>query len=183
MKFNPRTFGCVALSFAAMMSVSTSFAQKSKKTNEKEILNMTFEHVKGEDVTELNNVDIVGKGVTSPTELKADIFHKSGTGDVAIPTNVYGKEDPTTENGGEVYAGIVAYKPGKTAGERSYVTIQLMKNDSPVTLKKGLTYCVEYSLSWVNLRSLLATTWQHTFLKKIQEQESRERFMLQRITS
>lgn len=147
MKFNPRTFGCVALSFVAMMSVSTSFAQKSKKTNEKEILNMTFENVKGEDVTELNNIDIVGKGVTSPTELKADIFHKSGTGDVAIPTNVYGKEDPTTENGGEVYAGIVAYKPGKTAGERSYVTIQLLKNDSQVTLKKGLTYCVEYSLS------------------------------------
>ena len=147
MKFNPRTFGCVALSFAAMVSVSTSFAQKSKKTNEKEILNMTFENVKGEDVTELNNIDIVGKGVISPTELKADIFHKGGTGDVAIPTNVYGKEDPTTENGGEVYAGIVAYKPGKTAGERSYVTIQLLKNDSPVTLKKGLTYCVEYSLS------------------------------------
>jgi len=135
MKFNQRTFGCVALSFAAIMSVSTSFAQKSKKTNEKEILNMTFENVKGEDVTELNNIDIVGKGVTSPTELKADIFHKTGTGDVAIPTNVYGKEDPTTENGGEVYAGIVAYKPGKTAGERSYITIQLMKNDSPVTLK------------------------------------------------
>ena len=46
-----------------------------------------------------------------------------------------------------MYAGIVAYKPGKTAGERSYITIQLMKNDSPVTLKKGLTYCVEYSVS------------------------------------
>ncbi|MFM6935336.1 MAG: OmpA family protein [Flavobacteriales bacterium] len=147
MKFKGRTFGCVALTVVAMMSVSTSFAQKSKKTNEKEILNMTFEHVKGEDVTELNNIDVIGKGVTSPTELKADVFHKEASGDVAIPTNVYGKEDPTTENGGNVYTGIVAYKPGKTAGERSYITIQLMKNDSPVTLKKGLTYCVEYSLS------------------------------------
>ena len=63
MKFNQRTFGCVALSFAAIMSVSTSFAQKSKKTNEKEILNMTFENVKGEDVTELNNIDIVKKKI------------------------------------------------------------------------------------------------------------------------
>ena len=54
MKFKGRTFGYVALSFAAMMS-ATSFAQKSKKTNEKEIINVTFEHVKAEDVTELNH--------------------------------------------------------------------------------------------------------------------------------
>jgi outer membrane protein OmpA-like peptidoglycan-associated protein len=147
MKFNRRTFGSIALSFVAVVSFSTSIAQKSKKTNEKEILNMTFEHVKGEDVTEINNIDIVERGVSSPTELKADIFHKEGSGDVTIPSNIYGLEDPTTENGGNVYAGIVAYKPGKTAGERSYITIQLLKNDSPVTLKKGLTYCVEYSLS------------------------------------
>ncbi|MFZ9613505.1 MAG: hypothetical protein ACO29Q_09490, partial [Crocinitomicaceae bacterium] len=110
MKFKGRTFGYVALSFAAFMSVSTSYAQKNKKTNEKEILNMTFEHVKGEDVTDLNNIDVVGKGVSSPTELKAEVFHKEGSGDVLIPVNVYGKEDPTTENGGNVYAGIVAYK-------------------------------------------------------------------------
>lgn len=147
MKFKGRTFGYVALSFAAFMSVSTSYAQKNKKTNEKEILNMTFEHVKGEDVTDLNNIDVVGKGVSSPTELKAEVFHKEGSGDVLIPVNVYGKEDPTTENGGNVYAGIVAYKSGKTAGERSYITIQLLKDDSQITLKKGLTYCVEYSLS------------------------------------
>ncbi|MEN9972551.1 MAG: hypothetical protein RIS20_898 [Bacteroidota bacterium] len=147
MKFNRRTFGSMALALVAVVSFSTSIAQKSKKTNEKEILKMTFEHVKGEDVTEINNIDIVEKGVSSPTELKADIFHKEGSGDVTIPTNIYGLEEPTSENGGNVYAGIVAYKPGKTAGERSYITIQLLKNDAPVTLKKGLTYCVEYSLS------------------------------------
>ncbi|MDP4636889.1 MAG: hypothetical protein NWR96_07470 [Crocinitomicaceae bacterium] len=147
MKFKGRTFGYVALSFAAFMSVSTSYAQKNKKTNEKEVLNMTFEHVKGEDVTDLNNIDIVNKGVSSPTELKAEVFHRDGTGDVGLPVNIYGKEDPTTENGGDVYAGIVAYKSGKTAGERSYITIQLLKDDSQITLKKGLTYCVEYSLS------------------------------------
>ena len=44
-------------------------------------------------------------------------------------------------------AGIVAYKPGKLAGERSYITIQLMQGKEPVTLKKGLTYCIEYSVS------------------------------------
>jgi outer membrane protein OmpA-like peptidoglycan-associated protein len=148
MKFNQRTFGCVALSFVAFMSVSTSFAQKSKKTNEKEVLNMNFEkRIKGEDVSEINNIDILGSDISSPTELKADVFHKEGSGDVKIPTNIYGMEDPTSENGGDVYVGIVAYKPGKAAGERSYVTIQLNNNGSQVTLKKGLTYCVEYSLS------------------------------------
>jgi outer membrane protein OmpA-like peptidoglycan-associated protein len=148
MKFNRTTFGFVVLSFTAIVSFSTSSAQKNKKTNEKEILNMTFEkRIKGEDVTEINNIDILGKDITSPTELKADVFHVKGSSDVGIPANVYGKEDPTTENGGEVYTGIVAYKPGKAAGERSYITIQLNNNGTQLTLKKGLTYCVEYSLS------------------------------------
>ncbi|TAF91133.1 MAG: OmpA family protein, partial [Flavobacteriia bacterium] len=85
--------------------------------------------------------------ISSPTELKADLFSKSGTGDIGVPVNIYGSEEPTTENGGNVYAGIVAYKPGKLAGERSYITIQLMQGKEPVTLKKGLTYCIEYSVS------------------------------------
>ena len=123
-----------------------AFAQKSKKTNEKEIVNITFEGA-SEDLTELNGIDAAGKGISSPTELKADLFSKSATGDIGVPVNVYGSEEPTTENGGNVYAGIVAYKPGKLAGERSYITIQLMQGKEPVTLKKGLTYCIEYAVS------------------------------------
>ncbi|MDP5042960.1 MAG: OmpA family protein [Crocinitomicaceae bacterium] len=123
-----------------------AFAQKGKKTNEKEIVNITFEGA-SEDLTELNGIDAAGKGISSPTELKADLFSKSGTGDIGVPSNIYGSEEPTTENGGNVYAGIVAYKPGKLAGERSYITIQLMQGKEPVTLKKGLTYCIEYAVS------------------------------------
>lgn len=123
-----------------------AFAQKGKKTNEKEIVNITFEGA-SDELTELNGIENAGKGITSPTEIKADLFSKSGTGDIGIPVNIYGSEEPTTENGGNVYAGIVAYKPGKLAGERSYITIQLMQGKEPVTLKKGLTYCVEYSVS------------------------------------
>jgi outer membrane protein OmpA-like peptidoglycan-associated protein len=123
-----------------------AFAQKGKKTNEKEIVNITFEGA-SEDLTELNGIDAAGKGISSPTELKADLFSKSATGDIGIPVNIYGSEEPTTENGGNVYAGIVAYKPGKLAGERSYITIQLMQGKEPVTLKKGLTYCIEYAVS------------------------------------
>jgi outer membrane protein OmpA-like peptidoglycan-associated protein len=150
MKFNRTIFGFVGLTLVAAVSFSTSFAQKNKKTKTQDnILQMTFEDkIKGEDVSELNNIDILGPNISSPTELKADVFHKEGSGDVKIPTNVYGTEDPTSENGGNVYAGIVAYKPGKAASERSYITVELQRDkDSPITLKKGLTYCVEYSLS------------------------------------
>lgn len=123
-----------------------ALAQKGKKTNEKEIINITFEGA-SEDITELNGIDAAGVGISSPTEIKADLFSKSANGDTGVPTNVYGYEDPSTENGGNTYAGITAFKPGKLASERSYITIQLLQAKSSVTLKKGLTYCVEYSLS------------------------------------
>lgn len=134
-------FACSVLTLS-----TTAFAQKSKKTNEKEIVNITFEGA-SEDLTELGGIAAAGKGISSPTELQADLFSKNATGDIGIPANVYGSEEPTTENGGNVYAGIVTYKPGKLAGERSYITIQLMQGKEPVTLKKGLTYCVEYAVS------------------------------------
>lgn len=134
-------FACSVLALS-----TTALAQKGKKTNEKEIVNITFEGA-SEDLTELGGIAAAGKGISSPTELQADLFSKNATGDIGIPANVYGSEEPTTENGGNVYAGIVTYKPGKLAGERSYITIQLMQGKEPVTLKKGLTYCVEYSVS------------------------------------
>ena len=114
--------------------------------NEKEIINVTFEGA-SEDLSELGGIAEAGKGISSPTELQADLFTKNASGDIGVPANVYGSEEPTTENGGNVYAGIVTYRPGKQAGERSYITIQLMQGKEQVTLKKGLTYCVEYAVS------------------------------------
>jgi len=146
MKFQTMPIRSLILAWAVVTCTTVSFAQKGKKTNEKEIINITFEGA-SEDLTELNGIDAAGSGIKSPTEIKADLFSRSATGDIGIPSNVYGKEEPSSENGGNVYAGIVAYKPGKVAGERSYITIQLMQGKEPVTLKKGLTYCVEYSLS------------------------------------
>ncbi|MFM7007477.1 MAG: OmpA family protein [Flavobacteriales bacterium] len=146
MKFQTMPIRSFLLACAVIVSTQVSFAQKGKKTNEKEIINITFEGA-SEDLTELGGIDAAGNGIKSPTEIKADLFSKSASGDIGVPTNLYGKEEPSTENGGNVYAGIVAYKPGKLAGERSYITIQLMQGKEPVTLKKGLTYCVEYSLS------------------------------------
>jgi outer membrane protein OmpA-like peptidoglycan-associated protein len=146
MKLQTTPIRSLLLACSVLVFAQGAFAQKGKKTNEKEIINITFEGA-SEDLTELNGIDAAGKGIESPTEIKADLFSKSASGDIGIPSNIYGSEEPTSENGGNVYAGIVAFKPGKLAGERSYITIQLMQGKEPVTLKKGLTYCVEYSLS------------------------------------
>jgi OmpA-OmpF porin, OOP family len=146
MKLQTKPIRSILVACSIVALSQGAFAQKGKKTNEKEIVNITFEGA-SEDLTELNGIDAAGKGISSPTELKADLFSKSGTGDIGVPSNIYGSEEPTTENGGNVYAGIVAYKPGKLAGERSYITIQLMQGKEPVTLKKGLTYCIEYAVS------------------------------------
>lgn len=57
---------------------------------------------------------------------------------VAVPENMYGKEDPAD---GENYAGIVAYSyRGKRA--RSYMTVQLKKK-----LKEKTLYCVRFKAS------------------------------------
>jgi outer membrane protein OmpA-like peptidoglycan-associated protein len=146
MKLQTTPIRSILVAFSILALSHSAFAQKGKKTNEKEIINITFEGA-SEDLTELNGIDAAGKGISSPTELKADLFTKSATGDIGVPVNIYGSEEPTTENGGNVYAGIVAYKPGKLAGERSYITIQLMQGKEPVALKKGLTYCIEYAVS------------------------------------
>jgi len=146
MKLQTTPIRSLLLACSVLLLTQSFFAQKGKKTNEKEIINITFEGA-ADDLSELNGIDAAGSAISSPTEIKADLFSKSVNGDIGIPANIYGSEEPTTENGGNVYAGIVAFKPGKLAGERSYITIQLMQGKESVTLKKGLTYCVEYSLS------------------------------------
>jgi outer membrane protein OmpA-like peptidoglycan-associated protein len=78
--------------------------------------------------------------------IKADLFSKEASNDVGIPNNIYGTEETTAEGGENVYAGIVAYKPGKQAAERSYITIPIAKKGK-AGLTKGMTYCVEYSIS------------------------------------
>ncbi len=137
------------LGMFALLSLAigaNSFAQKGKG-GEKEILYLDFEKVKNkEKIAELGGIDLI-EGLSSPTEIKADVFQKDSKGDVNIPENVYGKEEPSPDGGGNTYAGIVVYKPGKAQAERSYITIPLMKGKDQMTLRKGLTYCVEYSIS------------------------------------
>lgn len=128
----------LSFSFATIANVSQ--AQEAFKE-----IKIGFESA-AKEVTELQTIELAGGEIVSPTLIKADLFSKQATGDVGIPANIYGSEEPTTEDGGEVYAGIVAYKPGKQASERSYITIPIAKKGKS-GLTKGMTYCVEYSIS------------------------------------
>ena len=98
------------------------------------------------EVSELQTIELAGGEISSPTMIKADLFSKEASNDVGIPNNIYGTEETTAEGGENVYAGIVAYKPGKQAAERSYITIPIAKKGK-AGLTKGMTYCVEYSIS------------------------------------
>ena len=146
MKSKTMKIGLFLLLSAATLS-NLALAQKGgKKANEKEILYQDFEKTKKEVVGELGAIELA-EGLSSPTEIKADLFMTEASGDVGIPLNVYGAEAPNTDGGGQNYAGAVFYKPGKLAAERSYITVPIMKGTDQLTLKKGLKYCVEFSVS------------------------------------
>lgn len=127
-----------------------SLSQKNKVVA-KEVLNISFEQLKDKDFNELGSVEYLDYGVISPTEFKADLFidRTNCSGDICVPKNVYGSEEPLNkeQDNNDNYLGLVLYKPGKSASERSYVTIPLGKEKNQVTLKKGLKYCVEFSVS------------------------------------
>jgi outer membrane protein OmpA-like peptidoglycan-associated protein len=146
MKSKTMKIGIFLLLSAATFS-NLAIAQKGgKKANEKEILYQDFEKTKKEVVGELGAIDLA-EGLSSPTEIKADLFMTEAGGDVGVPLNVYGTEAPSAEGGGQNYAGAIFYKPGKLAAERSYITVPIMKGTEQLTLKKGLKYCVEFSVS------------------------------------
>jgi OOP family OmpA-OmpF porin len=140
MKFKTSNMTKWALCFGFATLANFSQAQEAFKE-----IKIGFESA-AKEVTELQTIELAGGEILSPTLIKADLFSKQATGDVSIPANIYGSEEPTTEDGGEVYAGIVAYKPGKQASERSYITIPIAKKGKS-GLTKGMTYCVEYAIS------------------------------------
>ena len=143
MKINIPKLGFLAL----IISSSYSFSQKNKAF-EKEVLKMTFERNQSNDpINEIGGVDALDYGVSSPSERKADLFSTEAGGDVKVPENIFGKEEPIKDIGGSQYLGLILYKPGKLANERSYVTIPLGRGKEQVTLKKNLNYCVEFSIS------------------------------------
>jgi outer membrane protein OmpA-like peptidoglycan-associated protein len=146
MKSKTMKIGIFLLLSAATFSNVANAQKGGKKANEKEILYQDFEKTKKEVVSELGGIALA-EGLSSPTEIKADLFMTEAGGDMGVPLNVYGTEAPSADGGGQNYAGAVFYKPGKLAAERSYITVPIMKGTEQLTLKKGLKYCVEFSVS------------------------------------
>ena len=131
----------------------------------KAFLNFTFEVFEDETtISEPMQISML-KNVSSPTDIGADIFNKNSPGEFCTVQNMYGKEEPITASteklsetdinlfdpertgGGEGYAGIVTYKPGKLSKERSYITIPFMVGKDQIKMTKGMKYCVEFSVS------------------------------------
>jgi outer membrane protein OmpA-like peptidoglycan-associated protein len=139
--------------------------RKGNGDKTKAFLNFTFEVFEDETtISEPMQISML-KNVGSPTEIGADIFNTNSPGEFCTGQNMYGKEEPiaasserlseTDKNlfdpkqigGGNGYAGIVTYKPGKLSKERSYITIPFMGAKGQVKMIKGMKYCVEFSVS------------------------------------
>jgi len=146
MKFNLSILTTCTL----VLCLTTITAQKKGKRGKSassEILNMTFEKLQeDESITELGAISILDNGVSSPTENAADLFQKGAGKEFGVPNNVFGSE-MTSETGGSVYAGFVAYRPGRESSLRSYITIPFLRGKGNVSLSKGLKYCIQFDVS------------------------------------
>ena len=156
----------LSISLIILQGFSLNAQQRNGKGDKtKAFLNFTFEVFEDEStISEPMQITLL-KNVGSPTTIGADIFNKNSPGDFCTGQNIYGKEEPiaasferlseTDKNlfdknqigGGDGYAGIVTYKPGKLSKERSYITIPFMVGKDQIKMTKGMKYCVEFSVS------------------------------------
>ncbi|MEY4215583.1 MAG: hypothetical protein RLZZ68_39 [Bacteroidota bacterium] len=161
--------------FGFVLLGSTLVAQgKNDKNANSVILNFTFESFEDKEVevSEAGQISLL-KGIkascacptgTVDSKCVADIF--KGSGDFGVGSNVYGYAKPmvfseekfegndaalfskdVTVDPNNAYAGIVTYKQGKLAKERSYITIPFVKNKTQLTMTAGKLYCIEMSVS------------------------------------
>ena len=146
MKFNLSITLTLLVFIGSHVALSQKRGKKGKSTSS-DMLNMTFERLQeDEEVSELGSITLLDNGVFSPTENAADLFQK-GAGSVAgIPNNAFGSEESDVD-GGKLYAGFVAYRPGRESSLRSYITIPFIKGKNNVSLSKGLKYCVQFKVS------------------------------------
>jgi outer membrane protein OmpA-like peptidoglycan-associated protein len=138
---------------------------KNDKNATSVILNFTFESFNDKEV-EVSEPGQIGllKGIKPSSQYVADVF--KGSGDFGAGSNVYGYAKPMAFNQekfegndaalfskdaivdpNNAYAGIVTYKQGKLAKERTYITIPFVKGKTQLTMTAGKLYCIEMSVS------------------------------------
>ena len=168
MRFSSTLFKLsVVISLMILQGFTLSAQQRSGKGDKtKAFLNFTFEDFIDDGIiSEPNSIGLL-KNVYSSTLTFADIFNRNSPGDYGVGINIYGDEIPveasferlneTDKNlfdkglkgGGDGFAGIVTYKPGKLSKERSYITIPFVSGKDKLKMTKGMKYCVEF---WVSL--------------------------------
>ena len=146
MKFNLYLLTTLTLLLSMPLINAQKKGKKRNKSTSSDILNMTFEKLQDdESVSELGAISILENGVSSPTDNQADLYQKGAGDEFGVPNNVFGSE-MTSEQGGSVYAGIVAYTAVRDA-YRSYITIPFLKGKENISLFKGLQYCVQFDVS------------------------------------
>ncbi len=125
--------------------ITTMFSAQKKKGNDKIVYKLDFEKTVDNEVPaeEGAMADLIeGVIVSDPAP---DMYHRKASGDFGIPQNAKGKEEAKN---GDVYAGIIAFKPGRTGdNEKTYMCLPLKNGKEKVSLRKGLKYCVSYDVS------------------------------------
>lgn len=130
MKYVSKKMMRVSTIFVLGLCASSAFAQENL------VPNGSFEATEGK----IKKVGAISSatGWTSPTAVQADLFVPGKVLEINVPDNMYGKEDAKE---GSNYAGIVAFSVGNKV-PRSYLMTKLS-----TPLKKGMRYCVKFSLS------------------------------------
>ncbi|MDA9817243.1 OmpA family protein [bacterium] len=147
MKFNLYLLTTLTLLLSMPLINAQKKGKKRNKSTSSDILNMTFEKLQDdESVSELGAISILENGVSSPTENAADLFQKGAGNEFGVPNNVFGNE-MTAENSGSLYAGFVAYRPGRESSLRSYITIPFLKGKGNESLRTDRMYCIQFDIS------------------------------------
>ena len=130
MKYVSKKMMRVSTIFVLGLCASSAFAQENL------VPNGSFEATEGK----IKKIGAISSatGWSSPTAVQADLFIPGKVMEINVPDNMYGKEDAKE---GSNYAGIVAFSVGNKV-PRSYLMTKLS-----TPLKKGMRYCVKFSLS------------------------------------
>jgi outer membrane protein OmpA-like peptidoglycan-associated protein len=148
-----------------LLGFSLEAQRNGKGDKTKAFLNFTFEDfIEEGTISEPSQIGLL-KNVYSPTSIGADLFNLNSPGDFGVGQNLYGMQlpieaaaerlpevdknlfDKNLKGGGDGFAGIVTYKPGKLSKERSYITIPFMIGKDKLKMTKGMKYCIEFSVS------------------------------------
>ena len=174
------------------MFILLGFSLEAQRTGKgdktKAFLNFTFEDFTEEGtISEPSQIGML-KNVYSPTTIGADLFNLNSPGDFGVGQNLYGLAlpieasyerlgevdknlfDKNLKGGGDGYAGIVTYKPGKLSKERTYITIPFISGKEKLKMTKGMKYCIEFSVSLGESSKYASNNIQMLFSKDLMEE-------------